>query len=205
MAGDVVRVVILASGAGTLADAIMRGAAAPTPGTRYEVVGLVSDTQCAALDKAAARGVPTAQVPLSAGADRAAWNVALASAVGEYHPDLVVSAGFMRILGEGFLAAFAPRIINTHPALLPAFPGAHAVRDALHYGVQVTGSTVHVVDGGVDTGPIIAQRPVEVLPGDTEEVLHERIKVVERALIVSVLRNDPLAAIAAATRRRAPQ
>ncbi|HEY9267335.1 MAG TPA: phosphoribosylglycinamide formyltransferase, partial [Mycobacterium sp.] len=102
-------------------------------------------------------------------------------------PDLIVSAGFMKILGAKFLSTFPGRVINTHPALLPAFPGAHAVADALTYGVRVTGCTVHLVDAGTDTGPILAQQAVSVLDGDDEATLHERIKVIERALLVDVL------------------
>lgn len=131
-------------------------------------------------------GIPTDIVALDG--DRHAWNIRLAEAVALGEPDLVVSAGFMKILGKGFLHRYQGRIINTHPALLPSFPGAHGVRDALRYGVKVTGSTVHLVDEGVDTGPIIAQEAVAVLPDDTEDVLHERIKKVERRLIVSILR-----------------
>jgi phosphoribosylglycinamide formyltransferase-1 len=104
--------------------------------------------------------------------------------VAVFRPDVVVSAGFMRILGAPVLERFADRVVNTHPALLPAFPGAHGVRDALAYGARVTGCTLHVVDAGVDTGPIVAQGVVEVLDSDDEETLHERIKVVERALLV---------------------
>ena len=184
-------VVLLASGAGTLAEAIIAAA-----GAEYEVVALVSDKQCAALDKATAAGIPAVCVPLSQGQDRAEWDCALRDAVASFTPDIVVSAGFMRILGACFLESFAGRTINTHPALLPAFPGAHAVRDALRYGVTVTGTTVHVVDGGVDTGPIIAQCAVSVDAGDDETSLHERIKIQERRLIVEVLKQDPLRAIA---------
>jgi phosphoribosylglycinamide formyltransferase-1 len=119
--------------------------------------------------------------------DRAAWDRGLAQAVAVFDPALVVSAGFMRILGAAFLARFGGRTINTHPALLPSFPGAHAVRDALAHGVRVTGCTVHLVDAGVDTGPIIAQRAVEVLPDDDEASLHERIKTVERELVVDLV------------------
>lgn len=133
-------------------------------------------------------GIPTQVVPLEdkSPAGRESWNHRLVAAVGS--PDAVVSAGFMKVLGAPFLAAFEGRTINTHPALLPSFPGAHGVRDALAYGVKVTGSTVHFVDAGVDTGSIIAQRPVFVERGDDEASLHERIKVVERQLIVEVLR-----------------
>jgi phosphoribosylglycinamide formyltransferase-1 len=152
------------------------------------VVGVLSDDPTAGgLDVARAAGVATAVVRPADFPDRAAWDVALANAVGVFGPTLVISAGFMRILGASFLARFAGRVVNTHPALLPAFPGAHGVRDALAYGVRVTGCTVHLVDEGVDTGPIIAQRAVEVLDDDDEVSLHERIKTVERALLVDVV------------------
>jgi phosphoribosylglycinamide formyltransferase-1 len=131
--------------------------------------------------------VPTAVVAPADFPDRAGWDVGMAQAVGVFAPGLVVSAGFMRILGGAFVERFAGRVINTHPALLPAFPGAHAVRDALAHGVRVTGVTVHVVDDGVDTGPIIAQRAVDIAPDDDEASLHERIKVVERELLVDVV------------------
>ena len=116
--------------------------------------------------------------------DRAAWDRALAAEIVAADPDLVVSAGFMKIVGPAVLDAFGGRLINTHPALLPAYPGAHAVRDALAAGATLTGATVHVVDAGVDTGPVLAQREVAVLPGDDEARLHERIKAVERELLV---------------------
>lgn len=141
----------------------------------------------AALERARAAGIPTFVVPAGDFARRPDWDAALADAVGAHQPGLVVCAGFLRILGEGFLARFAPAVINTHPALLPAFPGAHAVRDALDYGVRLTGATVHCVDGGVDTGPVIAQVGVPVEPGDDEGTLHERIKVVERRLLVDTV------------------
>ncbi len=114
----------------------------------------------------------------------AGWDAALAAEVAAHAPDLVVTAGFMKLVGPAFLVRFAGRVVNTHPALLPSFPGTHGVRDALAYGVRVTGATVHLVDTGVDTGPIIAQAAVEVLPGDDEATLHERIKEVERDLLV---------------------
>lgn len=119
--------------------------------------------------------------------DRAAWDRALAGEIARFEPDLVVSAGFMKIVGPAVLDAFGGRLVNTHPALLPAFPGAHAVRDALAAGVPVTGATVHVVDAGVDTGPVLAQREVRVEPGDDEARLHERIKHVERELLVQTV------------------
>lgn len=187
---DLLPIVVMASGSGTLLQAIIDHQetgdfSVGRPG--YRVVGVVTDVECPAVGRAERAGIPAVTVPLEKGADRGAWNEKLAAAVAGFEPDLVVSAGFMKILGQPFLEHFGGRIINTHPALLPAFPGAHAVRDALAYGVKVTGSTVHFVDEGVDTGKIIAQKPVEILPGEAEEDLHERIKQVERKLIVSVL------------------
>ncbi|MGZ3142239.1 phosphoribosylglycinamide formyltransferase [Lentzea chajnantorensis] len=153
-----------------------------------EVVAVGADREdIEGLKRAERAGVPHFAVKLRDHADRAAWDVALTEAVAAHEPDLVVSAGFMKIIGPEFLARFGGRMINTHPALLPAFPGAHGVRDALDYGVRVTGSTVHLVDAGVDTGPILAQEAVVVEPGDTEETLHERIKVVERRLLVETV------------------
>ncbi|GHH38064.1 phosphoribosylglycinamide formyltransferase [Lentzea cavernae] len=153
-----------------------------------EVVAVGADREnIEGLKRAERAGVPHFAVKLRDHADRTAWDEALTEAVAAHEPDLVVSAGFMKIIGERFLARFGGRMINTHPALLPSFPGAHAVRDALAYGVHVTGSTVHLVDAGVDTGPILAQEAVVVEPGDTEETLHERIKVVERRLLVETV------------------
>ncbi|MDU0478155.1 phosphoribosylglycinamide formyltransferase [Staphylococcus chromogenes] len=179
------KIVVMASGTGSLMASIVAAA-----GDRYEVVGVVTDRPCAAVDKAKANAVPVTTVAYETGCDRAEWNRNLRDAVAAFAPDIVVSAGFMRIVGEEFLAEFAGRMINTHPALLPAFPGAHAVPDALAYGVRVTGSTVHLVDEGVDTGKILAQVPVPVELDDDEATLHERIKVQERALIVRVLNSD---------------
>lgn len=179
------RVVLLASGAGTLAQTVLDSTGGPD--CPYRVVGLVSDRECEAVARADRAGLPTAVVRPADHPDRPAWDHALADTVRGFDPDWVVSAGFMRILGEAFLGGFGGRVVNTHPALLPSFPGAHAVRDALAYGVTVSGCTVHLVDAGVDTGPVIAQRAVDVRPDDTEETLHERIKVVERELLVDVL------------------
>ncbi|MDN8595259.1 MULTISPECIES: phosphoribosylglycinamide formyltransferase [unclassified Corynebacterium] len=170
-------VAVLVSGSGTLLQAILDNQGA------YSVELVVADVECPALDRARAAGVRAEVVPLES--DRDEWNRQLADMMGD--PDIVVSAGFMKIVGEAFLDRFEGRLINTHPALLPAFPGAHAVRDALAYGVKVTGTTVHYIDAGVDTGEIIAQRAVDVRAGETEEDLHERIKEVERALIVDTL------------------
>jgi len=178
-------IVLLASGAGTLAQSVLDSTAdADCP---YRVAALVSDRDCEAVARAERAGLPTAVIRPSDFADRADWDAALRDAVAVHDPDWVVSAGFMRILGSAFLERFDGVVVNTHPALLPSFPGAHAVRDALAYGVAVTGCTVHVVDSGVDTGPVIAQRAVEVRPDDTEASLHERIKVVEREMLVDVL------------------
>lgn len=179
------KVVLLASGEGTLAQSVLDSATGPD--CPYRVIALVSDRDCEAVTRTAATGLPTAVVSPKDHAHRAAWDRALTETVRELDPDWVVSAGFMRILGEAFLAEFPGRVLNTHPALLPAFPGAHAVRDALAYGVTVTGCTVHLVDAGVDTGPVIDQRAVEVRPDDTEATLHERIKVHEREMLVDVL------------------
>jgi phosphoribosylglycinamide formyltransferase-1 len=175
---------VLASGTGSLLASLLAAAVDDYPA---RVVAVGTDRTCAALDIAAAAGVETYTVRLGDHPDRAEWDRALTAATAAHQPDLVVSAGFMKILGPQFLSRFNGRVVNTHPALLPAFPGAHAVPEALAYGVRVTGCTVHVVDAGVDTGPILAQHPVEVDDEDTEETLHERIKVVERRLLVDVL------------------
>ncbi|MTD56307.1 phosphoribosylglycinamide formyltransferase [Amycolatopsis pithecellobii] len=180
------RVVVLASGSGTLMQALIE--ATGQPGYPAEVVAVGTDrTGAEALTKAERAEVPWFTVRLADHPDRAAWDKALTEAVAAYRPDLVVSAGFMKLLGENFLARFENRVINTHPALLPSFPGMHAVADALAMGVKVSGSTVHFVDAGMDTGPIIAQEAVGVEVDDDEATLHERIKVVERRLLVEVV------------------
>ncbi len=180
------RVVVLVSGSGTLLASLLDAAA--TPGYPAEVVAVGADRRdIAGLQRAERAGLPAFAVPLREHPDRASWDVALTDAVAEHEPDLVVSAGFMKILGPVFLARFAGRTLNTHPALLPSFPGAHAVADALAHGVRVSGATVHLVDSGTDTGPILAQQAVEVLPGDTADKLHERIKTVERRLLIDVV------------------
>jgi phosphoribosylglycinamide formyltransferase-1 len=177
------RLVVLVSGGGSNLAALL--AAHDGPAYPGRVVGVVADRASAgALDLARAAGVPTAVVAPGDFADRAAWDRALAEAIAVFRPHLVVSAGFMRILGAAVLDRFDGRVVNTHPALLPAFPGAHAVRDALAFGAKVTGCTLHVVDAGVDTGPVVAQVAVPVEPGDDEATLHERIKVAERRLLV---------------------
>jgi phosphoribosylglycinamide formyltransferase 1 len=178
------RLVVLASGTGSLLASLLDAAVGDYPA---RVVAVGADRDCAALEIAAAASVPTYTVRLSDHPDRDAWDAAITEATAAYEPDLVVSAGFMKILGQEFLSRFPGRVVNTHPALLPAFPGTHAVLDALTYGVKVTGCSVHLVDSGTDTGPILAQQPVPVLDDDDEATLHERIKVVERRLLVDVL------------------
>ncbi|MDK8552031.1 phosphoribosylglycinamide formyltransferase [Corynebacterium pseudodiphtheriticum] len=174
------RLTALVSGSGTLLQALL-----DNQDENYAVVLVVSDRECPALDRARAAGVETAVVPMQH--ERSHWDEQLAKSVGT--PDLIVSAGFMKILGPSFVQKFRGRLINTHPALLPSFPGAHAVRDALDYGVKITGSTVHYVDEGVDTGPIIAQRAIDIQLGEREDELHERIKKVERELLVALLQS----------------
>jgi len=179
-----VKLVVLASGSGTLLQALLDATA--SPGYPAKVVAVGADrTGIEALTRAERVSVPSFTVRVADHPDRAAWDKALAEAVAAYRPDLVVSAGFMKILGSEFLGRFP--VVNTHPALLPSFPGMHAVRDALAAGVKVTGSTVHFADAGVDTGPIIAQEAVAIEPDDDEDVLHERIKAVERRLLVETI------------------
>lgn len=176
---------MLVSGTGTLLQALLDAAG---PNYPAQIVAVGADRVGAVgLKRAEDRGLPSFVVDLAHYPDRVCWDVALAEAVAAHEPDLIVTAGFMKILGRAFLDRFGGRILNTHPALLPAFPGRHPVAAALAHGVRVTGATVHLVDSGVDTGPIVAQRAVEVLPDDTEARLHERIKIVERRLLVDVI------------------
>ncbi|HZB21367.1 MAG TPA: phosphoribosylglycinamide formyltransferase [Blastococcus sp.] len=179
------RVAVLLSGTGSLCAALL--AATDDPAYPAEVVVVGSDRAADGLEHARRRGIPTFTCALREHPDRAAWDRALAGALAAYRPDLVVSAGFMKLVGPAVLEAFGGRLINTHPALLPAFPGAHAVRDALAAGATVTGATVHLVDAGLDTGPVLAQREVAVRPDDDEASLHERIKDVERELLVETV------------------
>ena len=178
------RLVVLASGTGSLLASLLDAAVADYP-ARVVAVGV--DRDCPAIEIATQASLPTFTVRLADHPDRDAWDAALTDAVAAHAPDLIVSAGFMKILGPQFLTQFCGRILNTHPTLLPAFPGAHGVADALAYGVKVTGCTVHLVDPGTDTGPILAQQPIPVLDDDDEETLHERIKVTERRLLVDVV------------------
>ncbi len=180
------KLVVLASGSGTLLQAVLDAVEKPNFPAKVVAVG-ADRTGIEALTRAERADVPSFTVRMADHPDRTAWDKAITEAVAAYQPDLVVSAGFMKILGAEFLARFPGRVINTHPALLPSFPGAHAVADALAMAVKITGSTVHFVDAGVDTGPIIAQEPVIVESDDDEHVLHERIKAVERRLLVETI------------------
>jgi phosphoribosylglycinamide formyltransferase 1 len=177
------RLVVLVSGSGSNLQALLDAAADPAWGAQVVAVGADRDG-IAGLDRAAAAGVPTFVDSVQAYESRDDWDAALTEHVAAHAPDLVISAGFLKLVGKRFLAAFGDRYINTHNALLPAFPGMHGPRDALAYGVKLAGATLFFVDAGVDTGPIIAQVSVPVLDGDTEETLTERIKVAERAQLV---------------------
>ncbi|MFD5624107.1 phosphoribosylglycinamide formyltransferase [Streptomyces yangpuensis] len=185
------RLVVLVSGSGTNLQALLDAIDAHPGGSEgfgAEVVAVGADrANIAGLERAEKAGIPTFVCPVKDYGSRAEWDAALTAATDAYAPDLVVSAGFMKIVGKEFIDRFGGRFINTHPALLPAFPGAHGVRDALAYGAKVTGCTVHFVDSGVDTGPIIAQGVVEVRDEEDEAALHERIKEVERQLLVDVV------------------
>jgi phosphoribosylglycinamide formyltransferase 1 len=177
-------IVVLISGSGTNLQALIDATADAAYGVRILAVG--SDRAgISGLHRAAAAGIPTFVCRVEDHETRADWDGALAERIADHEPAFVVSAGFMKILGPRVLAEHV--VLNTHPALLPAFPGAHAVRDALAAGASVTGCTVHVVDAGVDTGPVLAQSTVEVRPGDTEDSLHERIKAVEHPLLVNIV------------------
>ena len=176
------RLVVLASGSGSTLQALL-----DDPDVGPCIVAVGSDRPgCPALARAAAAGRATFTEPLPAHPDRAAWNRAMERAITAHQPDLVVLAGFMKILDAGVVGRF--RIVNTHPALLPAFPGAHAIRDALAAGVASTGVTVHWVDDGVDTGPVIAQTPVPVEPGDDEDTLRSRVQALEKPLYIKAIR-----------------
>jgi phosphoribosylglycinamide formyltransferase-1 len=181
---DPVAIVVLVSGSGSLLQALIDAARDPGYGVRIAAVG--ADRECAGLERARGAGIETFVCRTADYPTRADWDAGLASRIEAHDPAFVVSAGFMKVLGPAVLEAFT--VINTHPALLPSFPGAHGVRDALAHGVKVTGTTCHVVDAGVDTGPIIEQRAVAVRTDDTEESLHERIKVEERDMLVDVVR-----------------
>ncbi len=180
------RLVVLVSGGGTNLQALLDAAADPAYGAHVVAVG-ADRPGIGALDRAGRSGVPTFVLRVEEYPERDAWDRALTDAVAGYAPDLVVSAGFMKLAGRCFLDRFGGRFVNTHPALLPSFPGMHGARDALAHGVKVTGATLFLVDAGVDTGPIVAQAAVEVRDGDDESTLHERIKEVERAMLVDTV------------------
>lgn len=180
------KLVVLVSGTGTILQALLDACADPAYGAQVAAVG-ADRSGVAALDRAEAAGVPVFVRRVQDYADRESWDLALTEAVAGYEPDLVVLAGFMKLTGSKFLARHGGRTINTHPALLPAFPGMNGPRDALAHGVKVSGCTVFVVDEGVDGGPIIAQAAVPVLSTDDENSLHERIKSVERSVVVETI------------------
>lgn len=187
-------VVVLVSGRGSNLRAICDAIDAGT--CRANIVGVVSDRRnAAALEFARARGIAVRVVPLRKGDDRNAWNESLAEEVTALKPDLVVLAGFMRVLGAPLLERFPGRIVNVHPALLPSFAGHNGPQDAIDGGVRISGCTVHIVDAGVDTGPILAQAAVPVLAGDTADTLHTRIQVQEHALLPRVIHQIAMGAI----------
>jgi phosphoribosylglycinamide formyltransferase-1 len=180
------RVAVLVSGTGTNLQALLDACAGDAYGAQVVVVG-ADRPGTHAIERAQQADVPTFVLEISQFGSRTEWDDGLAGAVAAHTPDLVVLAGFMKLVGPSFMAQFPDRIINTHPALSPSFAGMHGVRDALAYGVKVSGCTIFVVDDGIDTGPIVAQAAVPVLDGDDETALHERIKIVERQLLVDTV------------------
>lgn len=195
-------VVVLISGTGSNLRALLE--AADDPGYPARIVAVGADRDAAGLAHAEAFGVPGFVVPFREHASREEWGEALGRHLDEIQPDLIVLSGLMRLLPAALVARWQPRIINTHPAFLPEFPGAHGVRDALAAGAAQTGASVIVVDDGVDTGPVLAQERIPVLPGDTEDTLHERIKPVERRLLIDVVRRIATGDIDLATSSRQP-
>lgn len=180
------RLVVLVSGSGSNLQALLDAAADETFGARVVAVGADRDG-IAGLARAQEAGVPTFVRRVKDFPDRESWDRALAAECAGFEPDLVVLAGFMKLVGPEFLREFGGRLINTHPALLPSFPGMHAVREALDHAVKLTGCTIFLVDAGTDTGPVVAQAAVPVRDDDDETVLHERIKVAERSLLVETV------------------
>lgn len=178
-------IVVLISGSGSNLRALLEACDNPLFPAKILAVG--SDKAAEGLSHAEEYGVPTFVVEPELFDSREKWSEVLLRNVQYHNPDLVVLAGFMKVLPAGFVSALSPNLINMHPSLLPAFPGAHAVRDAIAAGASVTGATVHIVDAGVDTGPVLAQREVTVATGISESDLHEQIKTIERALIVEVV------------------
>lgn len=180
------RLVVLVSGTGTNLQALLDACADEAYGARVVAVG-ADRSGVAGLTRAEQAGVPTFAHRVADYPARADWDRALTDSCAAFEPDLIVLAGFMKLVGSAFLARFGGRLINTHPALLPSFPGMHGVRDALGYGVKVTGCTVFMVDAGIDTGPVIAQATVPVRDDDDEASLHERIKLAERSLLTGTV------------------
>lgn len=180
------RLVVLVSGEGTNLQALINACADEDYGATIVAVGADRDN-IGALDRAARHGIPSFIFKVKDFPNREEWDEALTGECAKYEPDLVVSAGFLKLVGKPFLSVFKGRFLNTHPALLPSFPGMHGVRDALEYGVKVTGCTVFLVDEGVDSGPVLAQAAVPVHDDDDEATLHERIKVAERELLVETV------------------
>lgn len=180
------RLVVLVSGAGTNLQALLDACASDGYGAQVVAVGADRDG-IAALARAEAADIPTFTLRVRDFPSREDWDRALTAACAGFAPDLIVLAGFMKLVGADFLASFGGRVINTHPALLPSFPGMHGVRDTLEYGAKVSGCTVFLVDAGTDCGPVIAQAAVPVHDDDDEAALHERIKVAERALLVDTV------------------
>lgn len=182
------KIVVLVSGTGTILQSLIDAERDSAVATDYKIIAVGADKpDIEGLARAERAGIPTFVVNPLKSSSRVEWDQALAERLSDYRPDWVVSAGFMRILGPQVLRKFPNRIINTHPSLLPSFPGAHAIDDALSHGVKVTGCTVHIVDSGVDTGPILAQVAVLVESGDDSETLHERVKQVERKLLIDTI------------------
>ena len=182
------RLVVLISGTGSNAADLLARLTDPDNAVDAAVVAMGSDLDAPGLRLATERDIPTFVVPLEQGAQRKEWGERLIAAIDVHSPDLVILSGFMRLLPANVVAHYAPNLWNTHPAYLPEFPGAHAVADAMAAGVSETGASVIAVDEGVDTGEILAQRRVSIVPGDTEESVHERIKVVERELLFQLVR-----------------
>jgi phosphoribosylglycinamide formyltransferase-1 len=180
------RLVVLVSGTGTLLGALLDACADPEYAATVVAVG-ADRSGIEGLARAERAGLPTFVHRVGDYSDRESWDAALADAVAAHAPDLVVCAGFMKLLGKTFLDRFPGRVVNTHPALLPAFPGMQGAQEAIEYGVKLAGCTLFLVDAGVDTGPILAQRAVEVRAGDDVKSLHERIKVAERAMLVDTV------------------
>ena len=180
-------IVVLISGSGSNLRALLE--ACDNPLFPAKILGVGADSACSGLEHAEQFGVPTFVVDPKEFPSRELWAERLGESIGFLNPDLVVLAGFMKVLPAGFVSRFSPNLINLHPSLLPKFPGAHAVEDALAAGESVTGSTIHIVDQGVDTGPILSQREVSIAQGETKVELHERIKAVERVHIVDVVRD----------------